>query len=195
MVREKRGAGMRQSYTGLKVMQYAMYCEDGHFIDFIDPNTGEREARYIGDFHAQLLDIDADGNPIPLAKFCPDYGAKTMSTCHGCGAYIRYNDNRPHYIPNNCTDCGVAFPWVITALKELGRVTDEAEELTGEEKAALKRAYPELTKNTPKTSGAVETLKRYYTKFSPSAVSVLRAVLVNVLTDESKQGLGSLFHK
>jgi hypothetical protein len=176
-------------------MQYAMYCENGHRIDFVDPNTGERQARYIGDFHAQLLDVDADGNPIPLPKFCADCGAKTMSKCHGCSAHIQYNEYKVHFVPNYCTACGEPFPWVTTALQELGRVTDEAEELTGEEKAALKRAYPELTKNTPKTSGAVETLKRYYTKFSPGAVSVLRAVLINVLTDESKQGLGSLFHK
>lgn len=176
-------------------MQYAMYCENGHRIDFVDPNTGEREARYIGDFHAQLLDIDADGNPIPLAKFCPDCGAKTMSKCHGCGAYIRYSDSRVHFVPNYCTACGVPFPWVTTALKELGRITDEAEDLTGEEKAALKQAYPELTKNTPKTSGAVQILKRYYAKFSPTATSVLHAVLINVMTDESKQLLGSLLHK
>jgi hypothetical protein len=176
-------------------MQYAMYCENGHFIDFVDPTSGERESRYIGDFTVRELDVDADGNPIPLSKFCAKCGFKTMGKCHGCGSYIRYNEYKPFYVPNYCTDCGVAFPWVTTALQELGRVTDEAEELTGEEKAALKRAYPELTKNSPKTSGAVETLKRYYTKFSPGAVSVLRAVLINVLTDESKQGLGSLFHK
>lgn len=131
----------------------------------------------------------------PLPKFCADCGAKTMSKCDGCSAYIRYNDNRVHFVPSYCTECGVAFPWVTAALQELSRVTDEAEELTGEEKTALKRAYPELTKNTSKTSGAVETFKRYYAKFSPAAWNVIRTVLINILTDESKQGLGSLFHK
>ena len=118
-----------------------------------------------------------------------------MRRCHGCSAFIQYNDNKVHFLPNYCTECGAAFPWVTTALQELGRVTDEAEGLSAHEKVALKLAYPELTKNTPKTSGAVETLKRYYIKFSPGALNVLRTVLVNVLTDESKQGLGSLFHK
>jgi hypothetical protein len=175
-------------------MQFAMYCENGHFIDFVDPNTGERENHYIGDFHAVLLDADADGNPYPLSKFCADCGAETMSKCHGCGVYIQFKDYRAHYVPNYCTECGVAFPWVTSALEELGRVTDEAKELTEEEKDALKRAYPELTKNTSKTRGAVETLKVYYTKFSPPAMAIVRPVLINVMTDEVKQGLSALFH-
>lgn len=171
-----------------------MYCENGHRIDFIDPNTGEREQRYIGDFHAQLLDVDASGNPIPLPKFCADCGAKTMSKCHVCGAYIQYKEHRPHYVPSYCTECGEPFPWVSSALEELGRVTDEAKELTPEEKAALKRAYPELTKNTVKTRDAVETLKAYYAKFSPAAVAIVRTVLVNVMTDEAKQAMSGLFN-
>jgi hypothetical protein len=174
-------------------MQYAMYCENGHRIDFVDPQTGEREERYIGDFHAVLLDVDADGNPIPLPKFCADCGAETMSKCHGCGAYIQYKDYRAHYVPNYCTECGKPFPWVSSALEELGRVTDEAMGLTVEEKISLKRAYPELTKNTAKTRGAIETMKVYYAKFSPAAMAIVRTVLVNVMTDEGKQGLSALF--
>jgi hypothetical protein len=100
---------------------------------------------------------------------------------------------RSRYVPNYCTDCGEPFPWVSSALDELGRVTDEAKELTPEEKAALKRAYPELTKNTARTRGAVETLKVYYAKLSPAAMSIVRTVLVNVMTDEGKQGLSALF--
>jgi hypothetical protein len=179
---------------GAKAMQYAMYCENGHFIEFVDPNTGERERRYIGDFHAQLLDADADGNLYPLPTFCADCGAKTMSKCHGCGAYIQYKDSRGHYVPNYCTERGEPFPWVSSALQELGRVTDEAKELTDQEKDALKRAYPELTRNTAKTRGAVETLKAYYAKFSPAATAIVRTVLINVMTDEGKQGLSTLFH-
>lgn len=172
-----------------------MYCENGHRIDFVDPQTGEREERYIGDFHAVRLDVDADGNPIPLPKFCADCGAKTMSRCNGCGAYIQYNDSRVHYIPNYCTECGKPFPWVSRALEELGRITDRATELTAEEKSNLKLAYPELTKNTAKTSGAIEILKAYYAKLSPAAMAVVRTVLVNVMTDEGKQGLSTLFNR
>lgn len=174
-------------------MKYAMYCENGHRIAFVDANTGEREQRYIGDFHAQLLDVDADGNPLPLPKFCADCGANTMSKCHGCGAFIQYNNNKVHYVPNYCTECGEPFPWVSSALQELGRVTDEANELTPGEKDALKRAYPELTKNTAKTRGAVETLKAYFNRFSPPAMAIVRTVLVNVMTDEGKQSLSTLF--
>jgi hypothetical protein len=173
-----------------------MYCENGHFIDFVDPNTGERENRYIGDFHAQLLDADSDGRLIPLPKFCADCGAKTTSKCHGCGVYIQYKDYRVHYVPNYCTACGEPFPWVSSALQELGRVTDEAKELTEQEKDALKRAYPELTKSTFKTRGAIETLKIYFNKFSPAAMAIVRTVLINVMTDEGKLGLSALFdHK
>ena len=80
-----------------------------------------------------------------------------------------------------------------SALEELGRVTDEATGLTVEEKNNLKRAYPELTKNTAKTRGAIETMKVYYAKFSPAAMAIVRTVLVNVMTDEGKQGLSALF--
>ena len=170
-----------------------MYCENGHFIDFVDPNTGEREKRYIGDFVPQLLDADADGRLLPLPKFCADCGAKTMRKCHTCGDYIQYKEYRSRYVPNYCTECGIAFPWVTTALQELGRVTDEAAGLTDDEKAVLKRAYPELTKNTAGTRGAMETMKVYYTKFSPAAMAIVRTVLVNVMTDEGKQGLSALF--
>ncbi len=174
-------------------MQYALYCENGHRIDFVNPETGERERRYIGDFHAVLLDADVDGNLIPLPKFCADCGAKTMSKCHGCDAFIQHKDYRAHYVPNYCTACGKQFPWVSSAIEELGRVTDEATDLTVEEKNSLKQAYPELTKNTAKTRGAIEVLKAYYTKFSPAAMAIVRAVLINVMTDEGKRGLSTLF--
>ncbi len=174
-------------------MKYAMYCENGHRIAFVDANTGEREHNYIGDFRAVLLDADADGNLIPLPKFCAECGAKTMGKCHGCGVFIQYNDSKVHYVPNYCTECGEPFPWVSSALQELGRVTDEANELTPGEKDALKRAYPELTKNTAKTRGAVETLKAYFSRFSPPAMAIVRTVLVNVMTDEGKQSLNTLF--
>jgi hypothetical protein len=174
-------------------MQYAMYCENGHRIDFVDPLTGEREERYIGDYRAVLLDVDADGNPIPLPKFCADCGAATMSKCHGCGSYIQYKDRRAHYVPNYCTECGKPFPWVSSALKELGRITDEATGLTVEEKNDLKLAYPELTKNTAKTRGAIEIMKVYYDRFSPAAMAIVRTVLANVMTDEGKQALSALF--
>jgi hypothetical protein len=175
-------------------MKYAMYCENGHRIAFVDANTGEREHNYIGDFRAELLDADADGNLIPLPKFCADCGAKTMSKCHGCGVFIQYNDSKVHYVPNYCTECGESFPWVSSALEELGRVTDEATGLTVEEKNNLKRAYPELTKNTAKTRGAIETMKVYYAKFSPAAMAIVRTILVNVMTDEGKQSLSTLFN-
>lgn len=174
-------------------MQYSMYCENGHRITFVDPDTGGRVARYVGDFVPHLLDGDAEGNLLPLPKFCADCGAKTLGKCR-CGAYIQYNEYRSHYVPNYCTECGEPFPWVSNALEELGRVTDEAKELTPEERSALKRAYPELTKNTPKTRGAVETLKAYYIKFSPAAMAIVRTVLTNVMTDEGKQGLSALFN-
>jgi hypothetical protein len=174
-------------------MQYAMYCQSGHRIDFVDPETGEREKQYVGDYQAFLLNMDGDGNPIPLPKFCADCGAKTMSKCLGCGVFIQYNDARVHYVPNYCTECGEPFPWVTTALEELDRVTDEATELTAQDKASLKRAYPELTKNTAKTRGAFETLKALYVKFSPSAMAVLKPVLISVATDDLKLGVTAFF--
>jgi hypothetical protein len=176
-------------------MQYAMYCENGHFIDFVDSNTGEREDPHHRDFYARPTDdVDAEGNLLPLPKFCAGCGAKTMSKCPGCDAYIQFKDSRVHYVPNYCTECGKPFLWVSSSLQELGRVTDEATGLTADEKDLLKRAYPELTKNTPKTRGAIETVKAYYTKFSPAATAIVRTVLVNVMTDEGKQGLSALFN-
>jgi hypothetical protein len=170
-------------------MQYAMYCESGHRIDFIDPETGERERRYIGDFQAVLLDADADGNLYPLPKFCADCGAKTMSKCHGCGVYIQYNDSRSHYVPNYCTKCGVAFPWTTAAIQTVSKYTDELDGLNDEDKATLKAAYPELTRDTPKTDVAIGRFKKVYAKLAPAAATVVRGTIQTVLTEYVKHSL------
>jgi hypothetical protein len=173
-------------------MMYAMYCEEGHRIDFVDPNTGERQARYIGDFHAQLLDVDADGNPIPLAKFCAECGAKTMSKCHGCGAYIQYNENKVHFLPKYCTKCGVAFPWTTTALETLSHYTDDLD-LSEADKATLKATYVELTRDTMKTPVAVSKFKVIYAKVAPQAAVAIKNTLNTVMTEAVKLGLTDLF--
>ena len=176
-------------------MLNAIYCENGHRLCFLDPDTEKWLDPSQDDYAVILGEADAQGNPIQVPTFCTDCGAKAISKCPHCGSFIRYDDSRVRYTPNYCTGCGVAFPWVTTALHELGRVTDEAMGLTPEEKDALKQAYPDLTKNTAKTCGAIETVKLYYAKYSPAALAIVRAVLINVMTDEGRQGLGGLFNQ
>jgi hypothetical protein len=176
-------------------MKHAMYCENGCWLAFVDPETGQRSGM-VDDYDDDVLMrglFDSRRKLYPLPNFCPDCGAKTLSKCQKCSSFILYNTDLVHYRQNYCTVCGEAFPWVTTSLQELGRVTDEAADLTADEKTALKQAYPELTRDTPKTRGAVETLKFYYAKFSPAAWSILRTVLTNVGTDGAKQGLSDLF--
>jgi hypothetical protein len=170
-------------------MLFAMYCQNGHRLAFVDPKTGGRDNARNHDFFAK---VDPSERWAKLPKFCAECGTKGISQCPECNEFIGYEERRPR-VPNYCTDCGYQFPWVTTSLQELSKVTDEAADLTADEKAALKQAYPELTRNTPKTRGAVETLKLCYAKFSPAAVSVLRSILISVGTDEAKQGLAGLF--
>jgi hypothetical protein len=167
-----------------------MYCENGHFIDFVDSNTGEREDPHHRDFYTHLMyDVDAEGNPLPLPKFCADCRAKTMSTCQGCCAYIQYKDSRVHYVPNYCTECGEPFPWTTTAIQTVSEYTDELD-LNEEDKATLKAAYPELTRDTAKTELAISRFKKVYAKIAPAGAAVIRGTIQAVLTDYAKHKLG-----
>lgn len=68
-------------------MIYAMYCENGHRIAFVDPNTGERENPYYRDFNAIVAPVVGqecgETGPIPLPKFCADCGAKNNGEVSG----------------------------------------------------------------------------------------------------------------
>src|ERR1700723_1404742 len=101
-------------------MLYAIYCENGHRLCFLDPDSVDWE-----ELRQENYLMDLQGNQVP--KFCEDCGAKAINECPHCGTLIQHNESRARYVPNYCKACGAMFPWVSSALKELGRVTDEAD--------------------------------------------------------------------
>lgn len=172
-------------------MKHAMYCENGDWLAFVDPETGQRNAM-ADDYDTVLMRGLVDfrrGEPYPLPNFCPDCGAKTLSKCQKCSSFIMINTDSVHCRPNYCTVCGEAFPWTSTAIATAKEYTDELN-LSDEDKETLKSTFVELTRDTPKTQIAVSRFKKIYDTLAPQVTTALRGTLQTVLT----KGVQHLLH-
>ena len=75
---------------------------------------------------------------------------KFVATTMSLGSSVLFDYHKPSY----CYNCGTAFPWTVCSLEAAKELADELETLTQEEKEQLKNSFPDLMKNTPKTTVA-----------------------------------------
>ena len=128
-------------------------------------------------------------------SFCEDCGAPTIDQCQACGWPISGPGpnswmGRPFKPPNYCGECGSPFPWTETALAAAKEYTDDLEELSPEEKDALKSTFPDLTSDTARTPLAVSRFKKFTSKIGPVASSILQKIIETVLTEAVKKSIG-----
>jgi len=99
----------------------------------------------------------------------------------GSGAY------RP---PKYCEECGTPFPWTEMALSAAKEYTDDLDQLSAEEKLALKKTFDDLTSDTPRTPMAANRFKKLVAKIGPVAGSVLVKIVEAVATEAAKKSMG-----
>ena len=128
-------------------------------------------------------------------KFCTRCGAKTITACPECDAAIRGDSIsqrgtplRPTSVPNNCHNCGTAFPWrqaqiaaAIEAL-EMG--------LTGQDATEAAGLVREIAVETPRTQVAAMKLKWLLPKIGGAAYEVAVKVISDVASETAKKTLG-----
>jgi hypothetical protein len=129
-------------------------------------------------------------------SFCEDCGAPTIDrcqTCHwpiaGVGPNSWMGGRGPFKPPNYCGECGSPFPWTEAALTAAKEYTDELDELTLEEKGALKTTFADLTTDTARTPLAASRFKTIIRKISPAAGSVLQKIIETVLSEAAKKSM------
>ncbi len=130
-------------------------------------------------------------------SFCEDCGAPTIDQCQTCGWPIAglgpnswMGGGGPFKPPNYCGECGSPFPWTATALAAAKEYTDDLDQLSLEEKDALKSTFADLTSDTARTPLAASRFKKVTNKIGPVASSILQKIIETVLTDAAKKSIG-----
>ncbi len=112
-------------------------------------------------------------------SFCEDCGAPTIDQCQACCWPIAglgpnsWMGGGPFKPPSYCGECGSPFPWTATALAAAKEYTDDLDQLSPEEKDALKSTFADLTSDTARTPLAASRFKKFANKIGPVASGTL----------------------
>ena len=145
-------------------------------------------------------------------KFCYKCGAPTINNCPNCNAPIRgyYHQglltqeeldrmvlealNPPPKtildyttLPSFCPDCGKPYPWIEAKLKAARELTDLLEDLSSEEREALKKSFDDIVRDTPQTKVAATQFKRLAAKVGKIAAEQLRELVVDIASETAKK--------
>lgn len=116
--------------------------------------------------------------------------------CQQCDARILGHFNEPGVAdftsfvipaPAFCRSCGKAFPWTSAALETAALLADELEGLSGFEKEELKSTFPDIVRETPRTTLATTRFKKLMVKAGKGAASTFKDVFVDVVSESVKK--------
>ena len=163
-------------------MANAMYCLNGHYVGVANPTL---HARSWGQFNAMMAQQET---ATKLPAFCTKCGATNISACPHCRTPIEmeYMTSTPGY----CGGCGKPFPWTEIALTAAKEYTDELDQLSPEDKKALKGTFDDLTSDTAKTPLAASRFKKFMSKVGPGAEGVFKKFVEAVATEAAKKMVG-----
>lgn len=137
-------------------------------------------------FYAAIARAERDERErLSRDAFCVQCGSPTLICCEKCKALIGPGE-RPAY----CGKCGEPFPWTATALGAAAEFADGLAPLTPAEKREFRGTLLDLTTDTPRTPLAVSRFKAIGAKVGPVALETFSKILVGILTDAAKKGLG-----
>src|SRR5260370_39763184 len=130
-------------------------------------------------------------------SFCEDCGAPSIDQCQTCrwpiagrGPNSWMGGGGPFRPPIYCGECGNPFPWTATALAAAKEYADDLDQLSVEEKDALKGTFVDLTSDTARTPLAASRFKKFTNKMGPIAGGILQKIIENVLTEAAKKSMG-----
>lgn len=168
-------------------MGIAIYCLNGHFLDY-EPQGEMEDDDGCTISVAPGWEVERLERKLARLAYCSECGAKSISECDHCQSWIvirQLFSDRPCY----CSVCGKPFPWTVTAITAAKEYADELE-LSADDKAKLKATFDELTADTPRTELAAHRFKTFMKKIGPAAGDVLTKIMVNVATEAAKKGMG-----
>jgi hypothetical protein len=180
----KRAKGKRRFLAGIidSEMPTATYCLKGHYVGVVNP------PRHLSMSPGRLrmMTEQAEYEDDAHHAFCTTCGAATISACQHCETEIEVSLGRPGY----CGGCGKSFPWTEIALSVAKEYADELDELSPEEKTALKETFDDLTTDTNRTPLAVSRFKKVMNKIGPGAAAVFNKIIETIATEATKRMLG-----
>jgi hypothetical protein len=139
----------------------AIHCRNGHYIGGINVYA------YPG--HTPVK-TNSD------QSFCKGCGVPTINACTSCKEVILLSSSRPQY----CGACGKPYPWTEATLTAAKEYTQELEELSNEDKAALIATFDDLVVDTPRTELAAHRFKKLIRKSGPAATDFLTKLFVEI---------------
>ena len=134
--------------------------------------------------------------PVSNRAHCDKCGARTITTCPACATEIRGEYQVPGVIsfdeytaPAFCFECGKPFPWTATALRAAEDLADEMDALSDDEKGSLKRALPDLVRETPRAHLAETRFKKLMRKVGTEGVESMRRLLTDIVSETVRKTL------
>lgn len=125
-------------------------------------------------------------------NYCPDCGQKPISHCPSCDVpiegeldweYSYLNDG--YEKPSYCHNCGKAFPWIETLLRNAVELISLDDELSSSDKELIKQAMPDLIVETPTSPVAAAKFKKVISK----GTDLTKAGIKNLLFDAVSEGI------
>jgi hypothetical protein len=150
-----------------------VYCRNGHYT-----SSYNRTAQSLA--HATRMNAEEERDDAPhKSKFCGICGAANLVACEHCHALIKPLTERGGK-PGYCIKCGKPYPWTVATLVAAKEYTEELEELSSEDKAALIATFDDLVVDTPRAELAAHRFKRLIRKSGPVATDFLTKLLVEI---------------
>jgi hypothetical protein len=136
----------------------------------------------------------ARDSPQYRQDFCAKCGVRTITACEHCGKDIRGYLHGSGYFgemdrPAFCQYCGDPYPWTEAALSAARDIADELDNLSPDEREALKGTLDDLVRDSPRTSVAVLRFKKFAAKAGSAGAAGLRDVLVGVVTEAARKAI------
>ncbi|MXP62783.1 DUF2321 domain-containing protein [Roseomonas sp. M0104] len=141
------------------------------------------------------INSSAQSMPQFNQPFCDQCGAETITACPECRTPI------PGYyyasgvlsvsrvpVPNNCTQCGVAYPWRQATLASAVEIFEL--ELDGQDASDAAALLPLIASDNPRTEVAALKLKRLMSKMAKPAYDITIKVISDLASETAKKTFG-----
>lgn len=96
-------------------------------------------------------------------------------------------DVRPYVPPKYCHGCGKPHPWTEATLEAARDLADELDDLTPEEREAIKGSLDDLVTDTPRTALAATRFKKLVSKAGPAVADGFKEMLIEIVTESAKR--------
>jgi hypothetical protein len=124
--------------------------------------------------------------------FCDLCGSKTITACPKCsgqipGGFPGITSAGSDPAPKFCVHCGCPYPWTQLALQTALELSDEAADLSSEQREQLKSSIRDLVQESPKTQLAVIRFKKLIGSAGGAIGDAVKKTLAEVLSEVIKR--------